>query len=291
MKTAEAIAYGAATVVNAISTGKGAAIGVNLWTRARIELNQHAGKITASIRNDPEEPTDLIVAAATRILRRSSVGRRIGAHVETVSNIPIARGMKSSSVAANAVTLAATAALSEKIDDGDVVEQSVESAIAAKVTITGAFDDASASYFGGLVVTDNRTRTIIRRRLIPDDYYAIFHIPLRKSYTANLDLRKFRKVARVAELSHNLAIEGRHWEALIMNGMAHSVALGWNPNVALDAMEAGALASGLTGKGPATVAIAEPRRAPRVRSAMSRYKGKVVEARLNNRKAHVIECS
>ena len=51
----EAIAYGAATLVNAISTGKGAAVGVNLWTKARVELNRDAGKISATIQREPDE--------------------------------------------------------------------------------------------------------------------------------------------------------------------------------------------------------------------------------------------
>lgn len=35
---AEATAHGAASIVNAIATGKGAAFGINLYTKAEVEL-------------------------------------------------------------------------------------------------------------------------------------------------------------------------------------------------------------------------------------------------------------
>jgi len=288
MPVAEAIAHGAATVVNAISTGRGAAIGVGLWTKAEVELNRDAGEVIANIHGEHDEPRDLMKHAVRRVLRRHRVHRIFGARVTTRSNIPIARGMKSSSVAANAVTLATTAALGKRAHDERIIEDSVGSAIDAGVTVTGAFDDACSSYYGGLVVTDNTRRTILRRRRICEEYRVLFHVPREKSYTANADMRKFRKLAHISGLAHRLALNGHHWEALILNGLAHSVALGWNPHVAIEAMGAGATASGLSGKGPATVAIAKRHLVSKVRSAMSEFEGEIIETAPNNRKATVL---
>ena len=81
--------------------------------------------------------------------------KSFGAKIKTQSNIPIARGLKSSSVAANATALATTAALGKTLDDLEIIKLGVEAAFDAKVTVTGAFDDACASYFGGIVITDN----------------------------------------------------------------------------------------------------------------------------------------
>ncbi|MEJ2280506.1 MAG: hypothetical protein P8X97_01085 [Candidatus Bathyarchaeota archaeon] len=39
---AEAISHGAATIINAIATGKGAAIGVDLWTKATLLIEFYA---------------------------------------------------------------------------------------------------------------------------------------------------------------------------------------------------------------------------------------------------------
>lgn len=284
----EAIAYGAATLVNAISTGKGAAVGVNLWTKATVQLNRDAGKISATIQSEPDESPQLVTAVIRRVLLRHRVIDAFGAHVETKSNIPIARGMKSSSVAANAVAIATTVALGKRIRDAKILEDSVEGAIEAGVTITGAFDDASASYYGGIVVTDNKRRRILRKVKVSGDYCALFHVPSTKSYTANVDLQRIRKVAPISESAHRMVLLGHYWEALTLNGLAHSIVLGWEPMISIDALDAGAVASGLSGKGPATVAIVERRKVAKVRSAMSRFEGRIIQAQLSNRRASAI---
>ncbi len=288
MHAAEAVAHGAATVVNAISTGRGAAIGVDLWTKAKVELDQSQSEITALIHGEPTEKTDMMATVVRNVLKRHGVGGRFGAHVETRSNIPIARGMKSSSVAANAVALATTAALGKQFGDKEILEDAVEAAIKSGVTITGAFDDACASYYGGLIVTDNKKRRILKRQKISKEYSVIFHVPPEKSYTANADLGEFRKLARISELAHRMALDGHCWEALTLNGLAHSVVLGWEPKVAIEAMASGAVAAGLSGKGPATVAIVRTPQVSNVRSAMSQFEGQLIEAKLNNSKARVV---
>ena len=37
------IAYGAVTVINAIAISKGAALGINLWTKAKVQLTREKG--------------------------------------------------------------------------------------------------------------------------------------------------------------------------------------------------------------------------------------------------------
>ncbi len=67
----------------------------------------------AEIVSDPKESTLLIEKTAARVLQRFSLEKSFGAKIKTLSNIPIARGLKSSSVAANATALATTAALGQ----------------------------------------------------------------------------------------------------------------------------------------------------------------------------------
>ena len=45
----------------------------------------------------------------------------------------------------------------------------IDASLEAGVTITGSFDDATASYFGGVVVTDNKNREFIIKEKM-DDY-------------------------------------------------------------------------------------------------------------------------
>jgi shikimate kinase len=285
---AEAIAYGAATIVNAIALGKGAAFGVDLWTKAEVKLTDEPSVIKGEITSDPAESTALITKTVSRVFKHFNVEKRFGAKVKTWSNIPAARGLKSSSAAANAVTLAAVAALGKTLDASKVVMLGVDAAFDAKVTLTGAFDDACASYLGGAVVTDNLKRKLIKRVALPDDLAVLFHVPSRKVYTVDSDVNRLRTVKSLVEVAYNEAVKGNFWVALSLNGVIYSTALGYDASVALDALAAGALAAGLCGKGPAVTAVLSKDKIDSVKTALQRHKGEILQANLNQEKAKVI---
>jgi len=285
---AEAIAHGAATIVNAIALGKGAAFGVDLWTKAEVRLTDEPQVIKGEITSDPAENPVLIERTVLRVFQHFSVEKRFGAKVKTWSNIPIARGLKSSSVAANAVALATVAALGKTIDDLTAVKLGVDAAFDAKVTVTGAFDDACASYFGGAVVTDNLKRKLLKRVPLPEDLAVLFHVPSRKAYTGDSDVKRLRTVKPLVKIAYKEALKGNFWVALSLNGIIYSSALGYDTSVALDALDAGALAAGLCGKGPAVTAVVSSDKLDAVRTALQRHEGEVLHSRLNHEKARVI---
>ena len=285
---AEAIAHGAATIVNAIALGKGAAFGVDLWTKAEVRLSDEPNFITGEITSDTAESTVLIEKTVSRVFQHFSVEKRFGAKVKTWSNIPAARGLKSSSVAANAVALATVAALGKTLDDIEVVKLGVDAAFDAKVTVTGAFDDACASYFGGAVVTDNLERKLLKRVTLPNDLTVLLHVPSRKAYTGESDVNRLRTVKPLVEIAYNEALKGNFWVALSLNGVIYSSALGYDASVASDALAAGALAAGLCGKGPAVTAVVSSDKIDSVRTALQRHEGEVLQAHLNHEKAKVI---
>lgn len=285
---AEAIAHGAATIVNAIALGKGAAFGVDLWTKAEVKLTEEPHVIKGEITSDPAESTLLIERVVSRVLRHFKLENRFGANVKTWSNIPVARGLKSSSAAANAVALATIAALGKKLDDLAVVNLGVDAAFEAKVTVTGAFDDACASYFGGAVITDNLNRKLLKRVTLPEDLAVLFHVPSRKAYTADSDVNKLQTVKHLVKIAYKEAQKGNFWTALTLNGLIYSSAMGYGAAVALDALAAGALAAGLCGKGPAVTAVVPADKVDSVRAALQRHEGEILYARLNHEKARVI---
>ena len=285
---AEALAHGAATIVNAIALGKGAAFGVDLWTKAEVELTDEPNVIKGEIASDPAESTVLIERTVSRVLQHFSVENSFGAKVKTSSNIPIARGLKSSSVAANAVALATVAALGKTLDDLAVVNLGVDAAFDAKVTVTGAFDDACASYFGGAVVTDNLKRELLKRAILPDDLTVLFHVPSGKAYTGDSDVDRLRIVKPLVKIAYAEAMKGNFWASLSLNGVIYSSALGYEASVSLDALEAGALASGLCGKGPAVTAVVSSDKIDAVKTALQRHEGEVLQAYLNHEKAKVM---
>jgi shikimate kinase len=285
---ASAIAHGAATIVNAIALGKGAAFGVDLWTKAEVRLTDEPQIITGEITSDPAESTLLIEKSVSRVLRHFKVEERFGAKVITQSNIPAARGLKSSSAAANAVALATVAALGEMLDDVEVVKLGVEAAFDAKVTVTGAFDDACASFFGGAVITDNLERKIVKRVTLPEDLTVLFHVPTSKAYTADSDVNRLRTVKPLVEIAYREAQTGNFWAALTLNGLIYSSALGYDPSPSIDALNAGAVAAGLCGKGPAVTAVVSTDKIDSVKAALQRHPGEVLQARLNHEKAKVL---
>jgi len=285
---AEAICHGAATIINAIAMGKGAAFGVDLWTKAEVKLTDELGVIEGEIVSDPSENTILIEKTVRKVLEYFGIKEKFGAKVKTWSNIPIARGLKSSSSAANAIVLATVAALKKSLDDLTIVNLGVDGAIDAKVTITGAFDDACASYFGDVVITDNEKRRIVKRFKISEDLAILFYIPREKAYTISSDVQRMKAVASLVKIVYEEALKGKFWSALTLNGLIYSSALGYNSSMALDALIAGALAAGLSGKGPSVTAVVPTEKVDSVKDAWQVYEGEIMQARVNHEKARVV---
>ena len=285
----KAIAHGAITVINAISCGLGAALGVSLETEATVKLTNEPGRIEGRILSDPEERTILIEKTVSRVLRCLGLEGEFGALVETKSNIPIARGLKSSSVAANAVTLAVLAALREDVDDLTAVNLGVDAALDAGVTITGAFDDACASYFGNIVVTDNYERRILKHFHLDSEYPVLILVPSRKAYTAESNVEKMRLIADEVKALHRMAVLGDYWSAMTLNGLIYSATLECDTRIAMDALASGALAAGLSGTGPAVAAVVPQDSIGSVRAGWAGYAGEIIETRVNCEKAHLVQ--
>ncbi len=285
---ASSVAHGAATIVNAIALGKGAAFGVDLWTKAEVKLTSEPDVFVVEITSDPKESTLLVERTVARVLQRFGVEKSYGANVKTSSNIPTARGLKSSSVAANATALAAVAALGKELEDIEIIKIGVEAAFDAKCTITGAFDDACASYFGGVVITDNSKREILKRLPLPHGLVVLFHVPPQKAYTINSDVGRLQTVKPLVQTAFDKAMASNLWEALTLNGLVYSAASNQNPTIAVDALAAGAVAAGLCGKGPAVTAVTPPENVDKVKAALQKYEGEVLLAHINDEKAKAI---
>jgi shikimate kinase len=143
---------GAATIVNAIATGKGAAFGITLEADAIVELERGKGDI---LLQGSDEGHDLVSSCVRAVASKALGSSDVNGEVHVRSDIPISRGLKSSSAVSNAVVLAAARASGANLSDMEIVLTGIEESIRAGVTITGAFDDASACFFGGVAVTDN----------------------------------------------------------------------------------------------------------------------------------------
>ena len=279
---AKAIAHGAITIVNAIPSGLGAAMGIDLWTEALVEFGEFGG-IEVEIVDAVEEDKSLAEKVVEKVLKKAGLNR-LGARVKTRSNIPIGKGLKSSSAAANAIALASVKALNLNLSPEEAVLIGVEASIEAGVSITGAYDDSYTSFFGGINVTDNISRRVLRRFRAPDDLRVLIMVPEEKLYTRDVDVEALKRIQEVSKKAVAMALNGRFWEAMTINGLTVSTALKIDPRPIIEALRRGALAAGVSGTGPSIAAVLDKSHLEEVRELFESY-GRVLEAGASNRTA------
>ncbi len=283
----QAISHGAVSIVNAFATGKGGALGIDLWTRSRVTLRDGPGGMSGFVSSDPQESSSLVVAVVEKTLEHYGYQGKVTGEIVTTSNIPIAVGLKSSSAAANATALATAAALGEEPDEDALLEIGVESSLQCGVSLTGAFDDSYASYHGSAVLADNLRRRVEKVLEVPKEVRIILLIPPRKRYTGKLEKSRFDPIQRIVDIAYREALAGNVWDAMTLNGLAYSCVLQESQGPVAAALGAGALGAGLSGKGPAIVAIAEEKVSRRVKKALDTLGGRIIEASPNKTKAMI----
>ncbi|HDD42389.1 MAG: shikimate kinase [Thaumarchaeota archaeon] len=281
MKAVRATVHGAISILNAIPTGVGGALGVDLWTEAEARLIDEPGRIRVSI---PEEEDPRLAVESAKAILEHAGKIDLGLLVKTRSSIPIGKGLKSSSAASDAVALAVAKLIGLQVSDEVIVELAVKASIKAEVTITGAYDDAYTCFFGGLNITDNRARKVLWRMESPRDLEILILVPEGKLYTRSVSLEDLRKVKEVCLRAADLALRGKIWDAMTLNGLAVAAALNLDMDPILRALRAGAYAAGVSGTGPAIAAVASPKRGEEVRRSLERF-GPVISCKPNNSRA------
>jgi shikimate kinase len=277
-KKARAIVHGAISIVNAISTGKGSALGISLKVSAEAQLQTgHGIKITPS-RNGDKLIKNII---QKMIPKRTIEDNMISIRVD--SEIPMGYGLKSSSAVSNAVALACSQLVMEaEIDDYTILEASTRSSLEAKVSMTGAYDDATACYFGGFTVTDNYSKRLIRKEKAPENLYAIILLPTNSSRG---DIRKLRNFSDLFIEAFNLAESGHYWKAMKLNGVLVSASLSSTYTPTLDALEHGALSASISGNGPSIAAVGYQDTVQQIAEALSQFDGRIIISKVNHEKA------
>ncbi len=278
--TGHAYALGAGTIINAISTWKGAAFGIDLKTFADVELSESTSSIRGSIEGMPDGDTTLIERSVELVLEH--FGMKMGGTVTTRSEVPLARGLKSSSAAANATVLATLDAIGESMEPLDAVRIGVQASKEAGVTITGAFDDACASFFGGVVVTDNKEMQLIKR--VEREMDVLVFAPDKKAFSAQTDVSRSKLVAPWVDIAYDLALDGEYERAMTLNGFLYCGALGFDTEPMMQALELGIEGVSLSGTGPAYTALVENDKVDILKDAWenSGVSGNVIRTKINN---------
>ena len=278
--------FGAVSILNGIAGGKGATASVKLGTESIAELEKTPGEWRVFI-NEKEIQSKL--ALETVRLALKTAGRDANEDsgtIRTTTEIPSSVGLKTSSSSSSAIALAVFAALGQKaFDPQKIMTCSIEASLASGTSVTGAMDDAASCLLGGINIADNLGRKIVRSKLFDKTLKVLIKVPKAASRRNAVDLVYMRKFGRVADVLFGMCMEGDYWRAMTLNGTVYSAILGYDPTAALLGVEHDALGASLSGTGPATAAVFDPRMKEEIKKlteAWSSDGSRVIETETNN---------
>ncbi|MGI0090054.1 MAG: shikimate kinase [Nitrosopumilaceae archaeon] len=283
MPSAKAILHGAVSIVNAIATGKGATLGISLKVEATVEATAGTGIFFED--KESSLSSRLIRAVVDKAVPKNEL-EKSKLNISLKSEIPSGYGLKSSSAISSIISLACAKIFKPQVNDLEVLRHGVEASIESRVSITGAFDDACACYFGGFVVTDNYNKRIVKSERAPEDLSAVIFVP-RSRKRGNI--KKLKVLDSVFAQAWTLANNSNYWNAMLLNGLATSTILRSDPRILTNLIEAGALAASVSGNGPSIAAIAKKENVSSVRKTFSSLDGRTIVSGINNQKAEVYE--
>jgi len=304
-----ALCYGAATIITGFATGAAGAFGISLSNETKVEL-KNDGEFESIVNGEGSVGEELARFCVERTLNEFGMEYE-GASVNTQMDIPQAMGLKSSSIAANCITLATVGAIAREkgfvrqkrlnkfrqkqlisienveIDDERIINLGIDAAFDANVTKTGAIDDASASFFGGYSLTQNLERKIVQRGEM-EELDVLIYLPGEKIFSGSIDVQAVKMFAKEVDMLWDAAKTGNIYSAITLNGLIHSTAFGLDTTPAILALKAGAICSGLTGTGPAIIALCRDN-SDDILNEWDGLDGEILKTTTNNKKAMILK--
>ena len=283
MAIAKATIHGAISIVNAIATGKGAALGIS--KKVNVEMETSYGKGVIIEVENKSMSSRLINRVIEKIVTKNELSKtKLKVSLDT--EIPTGYGLKSSSAISTAVAMACAKLFKPNMNDTEILNAGVKASIETKVSLTGAYDDACACYYGGFVVTDNYKKKLIRSEKCLNHVSAVIFIP--KSRKRG-NVRKLKTLSADFEQAWNLAKKSDYWNAMNLNGMATSTILSSEPEIINKLIENGAIGASVSGNGPSIAAIVKNNSVTKIKKIFSTLEGNTTVAQINNKKAEVHE--
>ncbi len=283
MSRVKATVHGAISIVSAIASGKGAALGITPKVEVIMESMPGSG---ISIKSGSQNLSSrLITRTIEKIVSKKQLSET-KLNLLLNSEIPTGYGLKSSSAISSAVALAAAKLFKQKIDDSKILLAGVNASIETKVSLTGAYDDACACYYGGFMVTDNYKRKIISSKKAPTNLKVVIFIP--KSRKRG-NIKKLKTLNTVFERAWNFAKNEDYWNAMILNGFATSSILNSDPKLITQLVEKGAIGASISGNGPSVAVVTKQSNISRIKKVFSSLEGRVTVTQINNKRAEVHE--
>ena len=283
MAIAKATKHGAISIVNAIATGKGAALGIS--KKVNVEMETSYGKGVIIEVENKSVSSRLINKVIEKIVTKNELSKtKLKVSLDT--EIPTGYGLKSSNAISTAVAMTCAKLFKPNMNDTEILNAGVKASIETKVSLTGAYDDACACYYGGFVVTDNYKKKLIRSEKCLNHVSAVIFIP--KSRKRG-NVRKLKTLSADFEQAWNLAKKSDYWNAMNLNGIATSTILSSEPEIILKLIENGAIGASVSGNGPSIAAIVKNNSVTKIKKIFSTLEGNTTVAQINNKKAEVHE--
>ena len=273
------IVHGAISIVNAVATGYGSAMGISLNVKVEIISKKGSGLIFQ------KGGGSLMIKKIIYDVLQSKYINNNQLLININSEVPSGMGLKSSSAVSNAVALACNSLTNKEISDEFVLNSAVDASLYAKTTITGAYDDSTACYYGGFVTTDNYKRKIWKRENSPTDISAVIFLPNNKKRG---DVTRLKLLSDIYLEAFQLANSGQYWKAMTLNGVLTSSLLSNSYTITRMCLENGALAASISGNGPAIAAVVRESEVQKIKSVLSNLDGRVIISRTNNQKASTV---
>ncbi|ALU11354.1 shikimate kinase [Ignicoccus islandicus DSM 13165] len=245
MKCVKAISHGGASILNAIPTGIGSAFALNLNVEVEVCESMENHFPSHAI----EEVYNTIKAKYCQQLQAVSVKVR--------SEIPAGGGLKSSSAVTNATAAALSKLCALKVSPYEILRLAVEASKKARVTITGALDDAAASLLGGLVITNNHEMKILDRMALPELPVIVIPRSGRRYGFEEIKDRLSSLKSQFKVIEERLLDNKDLWNVMTLNGILVASALGYSTEPITQALKRGAIAASISGNGPSYVIVAE----------------------------------
>ena len=273
------IVHGAISIVNAVATGYGSAMGISLNVKVEIISKKGSGLIFQ------KGGGSLMIKKIIYDVLQSKYINNNQLLININSEVPSGMGLKSSSAVSNAVALACISLTNKEISDEFVLNSAVDASLYAKTTITGAYDDSTACYYGGFVTTDNYKRKIWKRENSPTDISAVIFLPNNKKRG---EVTRLKLLSDIYLEAFQLANSGQYWKAMTLNGVLTSSLLSNSYTITRMCLENGALAASISGNGPAIAAVVRESEVQKIKSVLSNLDGRVIISRTNNQKASTV---
>ncbi|MGA8604912.1 MAG: shikimate kinase [Thermoplasmata archaeon] len=247
----------AITITNALPTGVGCAVGIALHCEAQVTLSIDPSLRTATLEIPADVRSSVVEESLRSGLEHYYPQPGATARLSLRSEIPLAKGLKSSSAVSTSILLAVARAADRNPTAMEIGLHSAEVGRRAGVSATGALDDALAGLDPGFVITENSRGDVLRRSPVDSDWGVALYVPTQSHPPSPNLIATFSAERPAGERAVRAALTGDWAAAMRLNSELVERSMGYSYGEIRERLRMnGAIASGVSGLGPTLAAIA-----------------------------------